>query len=132
MDHVAIMKASWGMTEKIARGEKTIESRWFKMKARPWDRVNPGDMIYFKDTGKPVTVRAIVEEVRQAKDADGASIIREFGDQICLQKAPTGKSFVILIFLKDPERVPPFQINKQGFGSMAAWLTVDTIEKIKM
>ena len=47
--HVAIMKKSWGLVEKILAGEKTVESRWYKSKCVPWDRIKPKDIIYFKD-----------------------------------------------------------------------------------
>ena len=29
MQHVAIMKKSWGLTDKILSGQKKIESRWY-------------------------------------------------------------------------------------------------------
>lgn len=32
MEHVAIMKKSWGLTRKILSGEKTIESRWYRFR----------------------------------------------------------------------------------------------------
>jgi len=35
MDHVAIMKKSWKLTEKILSGEEKIESRWYKSKYSP-------------------------------------------------------------------------------------------------
>jgi len=30
MQHIAIMKKSWRLTEKILAGEKTLETRWYK------------------------------------------------------------------------------------------------------
>lgn len=30
MEHVAIMRKSWGLTDKILSGQKKIESRWYK------------------------------------------------------------------------------------------------------
>ena len=41
------------------------------------------------------------------------------------------KRYCLIIFLKDVEEVRPFEIDKSGFGAMAAWLVVDDIEKIK-
>ena len=32
MEHVAIMKKSWGLIEKILSEEKTAESHWYKTK----------------------------------------------------------------------------------------------------
>jgi len=34
--HVAIMRKGWGLTGKILTGEKTIESRWYMNRYRPW------------------------------------------------------------------------------------------------
>ena len=39
MEHVAIMKKSWGFIEKILGGQKTIESRWYSLKSKPWDNI---------------------------------------------------------------------------------------------
>ena len=48
MEHVAIMKKSWGLTEKILTGAKKIESRWYKNKHTPWNRIKSGEIVYFK------------------------------------------------------------------------------------
>ena len=37
----------------------------------------------------------------------------------------------MLIFLKSPVEIKPFEISKAGFGAMSAWITVDNILKIK-
>ncbi|GAG20427.1 unnamed protein product, partial [marine sediment metagenome] len=65
MEHIAIMKKSWGLTEKVVTGEKTVESRWYKVRCAPWDRIKSGDIIYFKDSAEPVTVKAKVTKVLQ-------------------------------------------------------------------
>ena len=132
MDHVAIMKASWHITEKIARGEKTIESRWLKYKTAPWNKINTGDRIFFKDSGKPVSVVATVDHVEHLENADEEAIIKKYGAELCLAEAPAGKSFVVLVFLKHPKRIEPFHINKKGFGAMAAWITVKNINDIRI
>jgi len=36
-----------------------------------------------------------------------------------------------LVFLEKVKKIKPFQIDKAGFGAMAAWLTVGDLEKIK-
>ena len=38
MDHVAIMKKSWGLIPKILDGRKKIESRWGIHKCSPWGK----------------------------------------------------------------------------------------------
>ena len=43
-----------------------------------------------------------------------------------------GKNYCVLIWLKNPRIIEPFGINKSGFGSAAAWLCVEDINKIRL
>lgn len=42
------------------------------------------------------------------------------------------KKYVILIWLKNPHAIAPFEIDKAGFGLMAAWLCAEDVERIKI
>ena len=135
MDHVAIMNPRLGLIEKILTGEKTIESRWQKNRSVPWLKIFEGDVIYFKNSGNPVTARAEVERVEYIDELNenrSKEIIKKYGRKICLMTPPPGKKYCVLMWLKNPKRIEPFRINKKGFGSAAAWLCVDNIEKIKI
>jgi len=141
MDHVAIMKKSWGLIPKILSGQKTIESRWYQSKRAPWDRITAGDTIYFKNSGEMVTAKATVAKVLQytiADIVDAEKIVRQYGKHSCLINNAVGNwrplpKYCILIFLKDPQAIKvPFSINKDGFGMPAAWLCVGKIKKVKM
>ncbi len=143
MDHVAIMKRSWGLTSKIADGTKTIETRWYKNRSAPWDRINKGDTIYFKDSGEPVSVKAIVSKVKQYSDLNDLriqEILSRYGSRDLgtaeipgeIKDYVYGKKHGIIIFLKDAVPVEPFNIDKSGFGAMSAWLCVDDINDIKI
>ena len=68
MEHVALMKKSWGLTEKILTGKKKLESRWYKTKYLPWNKIKAGDIVYFKNSGEPVTIKSEVEKVLQFSD----------------------------------------------------------------
>ncbi len=140
--HVAIMRKSWGLTDKILTGEKKIESRWYQNRYRPWDNIEENDVIYFKDTGFPVKLCARVDHVLQFdKLTPGkvSEILNRYGreDGISADKIDDyyerfkDKNYCMLIFLKGVMQVEPFEIDKTGFGSMSAWITVDDIEKIK-
>lgn len=142
MDHVAIMKKSWGLTEKILSGEKKIESRWYVAKYPPWDRIAEGETVYFKDAGEPVSLKAEVEKVLQFSDLDSDKvklILAEYGkdDGIGENKIKEfyerfkNKNYCMLIFLKNPVQIEPFEINKAGFGAMAAWICVNDISRVK-
>ena len=142
MDHVAIMKKSWGLTAKIVSGEKTIETRWYLNRSAPWDKIHTGDTIYFKDSGFPITVQAEVSKVEQFSGLTPAKtkkVLSQYSQRDLgttgvppqqIQSYMEGKKYCIIIHLKNPQRVPPFDISKKGFGLMSAWICIDDIQKI--
>jgi ASC-1-like (ASCH) protein len=142
MDHVAIMKKSLGMIEKILNGEKTIESRWYLSKSVPWNRVKEGDTIYFKNAGEKVTAKADVAEVVQIENLDDTKvgiIFSRFHKELGINEEEIGKYFadwkdkkyVILVTIENPEKVELFDIDKTGNGIMSAWISVEDIGNIK-
>ncbi|OHB24182.1 MAG: hypothetical protein A2542_01445 [Parcubacteria group bacterium RIFOXYD2_FULL_52_8] len=143
MHHVAIMKKSWGLVSKILSGEKTIESRWYKNKSAPWGKIQTGDTVWFKNSGEPVTVRAIVSKVLTFEGLTQGKVrtlLEEYGGQDGLTKPDIphyfelfqDKKYCLLIFLEKTEKVAPFAVAKKGFGAMAAWLTLQDIKTIKV
>ncbi|MCL4366923.1 ASCH domain-containing protein [Patescibacteria group bacterium] len=141
--HIAIMRKSWGLTHKILSGEKTVESRWYTHHYPPWGRIKSEDVIYFKDSGEPITIKATVANVlqfdhltpvkvqqilHQYAQADGLGI--KSSQLTTYYEIFKNKRCCLIIFLKDAQAVPPFQINKTGFGAMAAWLIVDNLKQI--
>lgn len=140
MNHIAIMKKSWGLIPKIVSGEKTIESRWYKNRVAPWDRIQIGDTVFFKNSGEAVTAVAIVSKVLQFSDLDKKQfneIIGEYADQISLTNKDyneyyQSKNYCILIFLENVRELEePFTIDKAGYGSATAWMCVENLEKVK-
>ena len=142
MEHVAIMKKSWGLTQKILSGQKKIESRWYKIKYAPWNRIRSGEIVYFKDSGEPVTIKAEVDKVIQFSDLTPdkvKEILYQYGqaDGLGIDKIPIffemfkDKKYCMLIFLKNPQKIEPFEIDKSGFGAMSAWISVNSINRLK-
>lgn len=142
MDHLAIMKKSWKLTEKILSGEKKIETRWYKSRHAPWDKIKAGETVYFKDSGEPVTLKAEVEKVVQFSDLGQEKVmlaIQKYAEDDGIEKERIPKFFELfkdkkycmLIYLKNPKKINPFEINKKGFGIMSAWICVENINKIK-
>lgn len=142
MDHVAIMKHSWGLLPKILSGQKKIESRWYQTKHIPWGKIKSGETIYFKDSSQPVSVKAQVQKVISFSDLTPQKvqqILNKYGKDDGIEKNQIpkfynlfkDKKYCLLIFLKNPQAVKPFEIDKTGFGSMSAWLMVNKIDKIK-
>jgi hypothetical protein len=132
MDHIAIMKKSWKLIPKILSGEKKIESRWGVNKCAPWGKAKAGDTIYFKNSGEPITVKAKVLKVEQFENLTHQKIkeiINKINGDMAWAK---NKHYCTLIYLTEVEEVKPFNINKKGFGSAAAWLTIPNITKIKV
>jgi len=145
MDHIAIMKKSWGLTEKILTGEKTAESRWYKTKRSPWDRIKRGDNIYFKNSGEKITISAKISKVLQFDNLDAGKIkqiLIKYGKKDLgagnimpeIKKYVFGKNYCILVFFHNVKKIKPFgfDIDKTGFGVMCAWITVENINKIKV
>ena len=142
MVHVAIMKKSWGLIPKILAGQKTVESRWYRNKCRPWGQIAIGNEIYFKDCGEPVSVKAKVTKVIQLADLTPAKtkeILAKYGQKdLGLSKnIPSeiknyfkNKKYCLLVFFDRVQKIKPFNIDKTGFGLQSAWLTVEKIESI--
>lgn len=141
MHHVAIMNKSWQLIPKILSGEKTIESRWYQTRRVPWNKIQDGDRVYFKNSSEAITAEAQVTKVLQFElnnKQDIQNILDKYGKKICLvntnidawDKLP---KYCILIFLSKPKQITkPFQIDKTGFGSATAWLTLININTIKI
>ena len=139
MHHVAIMNKSWKLIPKILSGEKSIESRWYQTRRTPWNKIASGDIVFFKNSGEPVTVKAAVSEVLQfefSNDEEICRVLKKYGKKICLTETDFNKwgkvpRYCVLMRLENPESIKPFEVNKEGFGTGAAWLTMQNIAKIK-
>ncbi len=149
MDHVAILRKAKiskndNLLEDILTGTKTVESRWYVNKVSPWNKIRKGDLVYFKETGRPVTAVAEVLKVLQYENLSKEitkQIIENYGKQIAPNsnkkefqswaKRESNKRYCILIFLKNVKKIQPFDIDKKGYGISSAWLVVGNIEKVK-
>jgi ASC-1-like (ASCH) protein len=143
MEHLAIMRKSWGLTKKILSGNKTIESRWYKNKYPPFDKIKAGDTVYFKDSGEPVKIKAEVVKVLRFSDLNHQKvreILGKFGrnDGLGIDEIEKyfqmfkDKKYCVLVFFQNPVEIEPFKINKKGYGMMSSWICLDSINKIKV
>lgn len=112
-------------------------------KYRPWGNIEKDDIVYFKDSGEPITIKCKVKKVLQFENLSPQKvkkIINRYGgadglgirDKKRFIKFFKNKKYCLLIFLKDPQKIKPFEINKSGFGNMSAWITIDDISRIKI
>lgn len=140
MEHLAILDKKRKLLTKILTGEKTIESRWYKSKVAPWGNIHAGETIYFKESGDQVSVKAKISEVMQfyLPQTNIPELLEKYHKEICFSRPMSElvpwckqRKYCILIRLKNVEPIEPFDINKKGFGLMAAWIMVDRIDQIK-
>ncbi len=142
MEHLAIMRKSWGLTAKILAGKKKIESRWYSTKYPPFGRIKVGDFVYFKDSGDSVTIKAEVSKVKQFSDLTSdkvKALLDKYAELDGIEKHEIekyfemfrNKKYCILVFLKNPVPVKPFKVNKKGYGMMSSWICVEKINDIK-
>ena len=138
MEHLAILSKKKKLLEKIISGSKTIESRWYKSKKAPFNTLSEGDLIYFKESGDKVIAKAVADKIiifNELTPEKIKDIILEYGDRIGIDlsyaKEINDKKMCMLVFLKNVEKIEPFEINKSGFGIMSAWISVESIPKIK-
>lgn len=136
------MKKEWGMLDKILSGEKKIESRWYKTKHSLWGKIKAGDRVFFKNSGEPITVVCKVYKVIKFESLTPEKvkeILDKYGQDDGISKEKIyyfyelfkEKKYCLLIFLTEVEKVESFEVDKTGFGQMAAWITVEDIGKIK-
>ena len=141
MEHLAIMKKSLWYLEKIVFWDKTIETRWYRTKRSPWNKIKKWENIYFKNTWEFVTLKAKVKEVIQFENLDTKkikSILNEYWEKIWIDDNEIffenikDKKYCILIFLEDIQKIESFNIDKKWFWLMSAWVSIEDIDLIKI
>lgn len=137
------MKKQWKLLPKIISGEKTIESRWYKTKRTPWNKIKPGETLYFQDSGEKITVSAKVTKVEQYKIKDNnhaLQIAKEYAlkglgatelPQEIIEYNRDKKYAMFIHFDNVTVLKKPFSIDKSGFGLQTAWITTPSVEILK-
>ncbi|MGD9901635.1 MAG: ASCH domain-containing protein [Spirochaetales bacterium] len=122
--HIAILRQPF--FNMILDGSKTIESRFSMNKIAPYNKVNIGDEILLKETGKDVTASAIVKMVKYYElTPEIVEDIRiEYGKEIGIDKfedwqTTLTKKYCTLIWLKDVKRIEPIKVPR---SNGAGWL----------
>lgn len=142
MQHIAIMKKSWGLTNKILDWTKTVETRWYNIKYPPFNKIKEWEVIYFKDSWNPVVIKAIAEKIEQFENLNEEKtkeILKKYAFSDLwtniipeeIKNYTKDKKYCIIIHLINPKKIKPFNINKNWFWPMASWICIDNVEKIK-
>ena len=103
----------------ILSGEKTIESRFTKVKCLPFGRVARGDTLLLKQAAGPVRGEATVENVLYFENLSPREVTEVFvshpgilaGKDFVEEKK--GSRYATLIFLKDVKSVKPYSVEKK-------------------
>ena len=134
--HLAILAHGW--LDLILARHKTIESRFTKVRSRPFGKVHKGDVVYVKESGglvKGMFRVAKVETFENLRKHDIWSIFVKYRSQIFAFDYPLdlasycppdewfGSKHATLIHVSDPIAFDePFPYRQKG---RAAWLVLD-------
>ncbi len=128
MIHVAILHRTH--LQRLLAGEKSIESRLAKTAREPWERVEPGERIFFKQSGGPFRATALADHILYVSDltpARVADLRREYNHAIGgdddYWRAKKHSRYATLIWLRDVEpidRGPTLRPN-----AWRAWFCLD-------
>ena len=126
MKHIAILRQPF--FDMVMKGEKTIESRWSMNKIAPYGKVNIGDEILLKETGKDVTARCVVKDVKyyQLIPELAEEIRTKFGKKIGTDKfkdwqSTLKKKYCTLIWLEKVKKIEPIKVKR---SNGAGWLLI--------
>ena len=106
MIHVAILLKPY--LDLILQGKKTVESRLTKDARDPFENIEPGERIYFKQSSGPFMATAIADHVLFESNLTPKrinEIRRDYNDQICGETSywnwKRGSRYCTLIWLRD-------------------------------
>lgn len=127
MEHIAILSHK-SVLDKILSGQKTIESRFSRLKSLPFGQINKGDILYFKLSGGPVLGKALVSRVEEYDSLTPArvnEIARLYQKELALSEdflvRKLESKFASLIFLEQVEECEPWHYKQQG---RAGWIVL--------
>lgn len=121
MFHLAILRQPF--FNMILDGQKTIESRFSFNKIVPYQTVNVGDIIYLKETGKQVTAKCKVSDVKffELTPQIVEDIRMKYGKQIGTDQfedweTTKTKKYCTLIWICDIEKIKPISVPRSNGG----------------
>ncbi|GEM_PF-742642 len=125
--HLAILTQPY--LDKIIVGQKTIESRFSKMRVPPFYKVQKGDILLLKEAAGPIAAIASVSNVRfygPLKPHDVELVMAENSDGLALEesftKAKQDSKYATLINIGEVLPVKPLTIKK---SDRRAWVVLN-------
>lgn len=124
MKHIAILRQPF--YDMVISGTKTIESRWSMNRCAPFNKIKVGDIIYIKQTGKPVTAKAVAKKVKfyNLTPEIVEEIRVKYGKFIGTDKfedwqSTLNKKYCTLIWLDKVEKISPIDVPR---SNGAGWI----------
>lgn len=124
MKHIAILRQPF--YDMVISGTKTIESRWSMNRCAPFNKIKVGDIIYIKQTGKPVTAKAVAKKVKfyNLTPEIVEEIRVKYGKFIGTDKFEDwqntlNKKYCTLIWLTKVEKISPIDVPR---SNGAGWI----------
>lgn len=138
MEHIAILSHR-SVLEKILSGQKTIESRFSRLKSLPYGQVQSQDIVYFKLSGGLILGKAVIAKVEEHDNLTPARITelaRRYEKELAISEDFLARKleskYASLLFLEQVEECEPWQYKQDG---RAGWIILPpgvspaTIEK---
>ncbi len=141
MDHIVYLDAKAKEAEMIFAGTKTMIIRGAAGRKIPHGRVFENDVLYFvlNNASAKVFARAVVKKVINSEKLtppESAKLIEDNQSKLRLTEKQldrwSGKRYLVLIEIENPEELTPFAFNKGEFTNMDDWLPVEDINKVKL
>lgn len=132
-EHIAILSHK-SVLDRIMKGEKTIESRFSRVKSLPFGQVAAGDLVYFKLSGGAIMGKAQVAAVEEYDDLTPSRVeelARRYEQQLAISvdflARKLESKFASLIFLQDIEPCTPWNYKQDG---RSGWIVLPPREVV--
>ena len=127
-EHIAILSHK-SVLDKILSGEKTVESRFSRVKSLPFGQVAVGDTVYFKLSGGPVLGKARIAAVQEYDNLTPAlveSLAKRYQSQLAISvdflARKLESKFASLLFLEDVQACPAWNYKQDG---RSGWIVLE-------
>jgi hypothetical protein len=125
--HLAVLSQPY--LNRILSGEKTIESRFCKVKSAPFHKANPDDIIILKETSGPILGVALVsktefigpmlpDQVREIMDSHQNALTLDEA----FKKLKENSKYVSLLWVSQAIPTPPITLHKSNRQS---WIVLN-------
>ena len=129
--HIAILSHK-SVLDKILSGEKTIESRFSRVKSVPFGQTAAGDIVYFKLSGGPVLGQARIGKVEEYDNLTPRQIedlAKRYRQELALSEDFLARKmeskFASLLFLEGVEASEPWTYKQ---GGRSGWIVLSSYE----